>query len=49
MNDGDLRYIAEIRRELSYPHWSADERRMLMLALKWWYQAHGARVPPDLA
>ena len=48
MNSGDLRYIADIRRELSYAHWTAEERKALRLALKWFYQAHGRPVPIDL-
>lgn len=44
-----LAYVADMRREIGFPHWSREERDMLRLSLKWFYQAFGLKVPGDLS
>jgi hypothetical protein len=48
MSREDEAWIAEVRRDMGYRHWSADARKAFKLALKWWYQTHNLKIPDDL-
>lgn len=45
---GDVEWVEKMRGEIANPHWSADHRQALRMALKWWYRANQIKVTEDL-
>jgi hypothetical protein len=45
----DQEWIADMRREMGYTHYTDGQRKAFQLALKWWYEARRLPVPADLA
>jgi hypothetical protein len=39
--EADEEFIATLKREMDYPHWSSDQKKVFALCLKWFYETHG--------